>query len=92
MTKTPEPYDKLSEREKAWIDAQKANPVPTLDKPAMHKFLKDRGFQATPFAIRMAIIDKELPSKLVGTKRMVSEFDLLVWQTGRDGSRQEVSA
>lgn len=92
MTRTPEPYDKLSEREKAWIEAQNPSPGATLDKDAALAYLRRLGFDVTPWTIKMAIINRELPSKLIGQKRMVSEFDLLVWQLGRDESRQEVSA
>lgn len=92
MTRTPEPYDKLTDREKAWIEAQDPSPGAKLDKNNALPFLRNLGFDVTPWTIKMAIINRELPSKLIGQKRMVSEFDLLVWQLGRDESRQEASA
>lgn len=83
-------YDQLTDRQRAWIESLKPTPVATEDKSQILQYLLDKRLPATTYAIKTAIASGELPSKLVGRARRVSQFDALVWAVSRGD--QQVSA
>lgn len=87
MSRTPEPYDQLTERERAWIDSLNPKPVAALTKEQVVAYLTRHGLPVTYWAVKSAIENGELPSRYIGKARRASEFDALVWAATRDHKR-----
>lgn len=81
-------YDQLTDRQKVWIESVNPQPVPTLGKPEILAYLRQHGLPVTPYAIKIALGDGELPSKMLCKKRVASEFDALVWAITRTDNRE----
>lgn len=87
MSRNPEPYDQLSQRERDWIDSLNPKPIAALTKEQVVAYLTRQGLPVTFWAVKSAIENADLPSKFVGKARRASEFDALVWAATRDHKR-----
>jgi hypothetical protein len=84
VSRTPEPYDLLPDRERAWIDSLNPNPIATMTREQMFRYLSGHGLPVTFWAVKRAVVDRELPTRLIGQTRRASEFHALVWAATRE--------
>lgn len=80
-------YNQLPVRQREWINSVNPLPVHTLSKSEIFIYVSENGLPVTTYAIKRAIENGELPSKMVGRTRRVAPFDALVWAVSRADKR-----
>lgn len=90
----PTPHDELPDYIKDALAQENPSRFFTMNKQQVADYLKTKGVTTTRHKVTRAVYDGTLASKRDGKRRLISEYDALVWAlSGREHfTRQEVSA
>lgn len=95
MSRMPTERTELPEYTKAVLTQENPSRFFTMNKEQTAEYVnaKAEGMEATKYTITRAIYDGKLASKRIGKKRLVSEYDALVWLlSGREHFGQDDQA
>jgi len=97
VSRTPTERTELPEYTRAVLEQENPSRFFTMNKEQTAEYVnsKAEGIDATKYTITRAIYEGQLASKRIGKKRLVSEYDALVWLlSGREhfGRNAEASA
>ena len=75
----PATANDLPEHAKHWLAQQNPRPVFTMNKEEAATYLGGFGFPTNRAAVVRAVYSGKLASRLVGKKRLISQYDALVY-------------